>query len=591
MWFNGQGVGLGHTRLSIIDLSDGGRQPMVSASGSQVLVFNGEVYNYREIRRDLEIYGHVFHSESDSEVVLAAFMQWGVSSVTRFIGMFAIAIWDERDRVLRLFRDRLGVKPLYYSWDGRTICFGSELKALRSFTHWEPEINKESLGEYFQYGYIAAPRTIFNGVHKLLAGQMLEIADDKEPVVSQYWSVLEAEPLLDTEDELADRLEELLINAFSYRLVSDVPVGVFLSGGIDSSLVAAILQKNSGQHINTYTIGFRESQYDESGWARKIASHLGTHHNELILDISNAKDILPNWGELFDEPFGDISGVPTYLVSKMARESVKVVLSSDGGDELFGGYTNYSAIPSRWSFLYTLPLPARVLASEVLKLPVPNSVFFSNKLPRYAKLVERLHRIKYVLPSLLMESFFDQSISHWIEPDVAVLLGNNYSSPRTKLCNYKGTFGERMMLWDLHNYMPEDILTKVDRTSMAVGLEGREPLIDHRIVEFAFSLPMHMRMGTLGSKHLLRKVLYKYVPRELIDRPKQGFTVPLQKWLKIDFADLVQDYLEKDRIKSSGILNPDVVNIMTTNFLAGNGMHTNRIWLLLAFELWRDRWF
>ncbi|HWP47313.1 MAG TPA: asparagine synthase (glutamine-hydrolyzing) [Candidatus Limnocylindrales bacterium] len=594
LWRNSQGVGLGHTRLSILDLSERGHQPMVSQDGQIAMVFNGEVYNFREIRKDLEAKGYTFCGSGDSEVVLAAFCEWREKAVERFIGMFAIAFWDGKNQKLYLFRDRLGVKPLYYGWDGRNFWFGSELKALRAFRHWQPDIDRQALGEFFQYGYISDPRSIYRQVRKLPPGHWLILRKTGEPIVQPYWSVLDAldNPLRGPEKELENQLESLLIDAFRYRLVSDVPVGVFLSGGIDSSTVTAILQRHSGQSIHTFTIGFKENQFDESPWARRVAEHLGTHHTEYLLSVDQAKDILPRWATLYDEPFGDSSGIPTWLVSKVAREQVKVALSADGGDELFGGYTSYDFIPRKVATLQRIPgwlwnmvgTPLKVIPRDVL-------ILLGRILPagKGYKMIDRLIKLKYILPTLDPAQFFDLASSHWIVPEIDDLIGG-YSPQRHLLDVYTGSYEEQMMLWDLHYYLPADILTKVDRASMAVSLEGREPLLDHRLVEFAFRLPLNLRRGHLGSKHLLRRILYKYVPRELVDRPKQGFGIPLREWLLGDLLDLLDYYLDPIRIRNAGILNPKLVQRTVYEFKRGHSIDVNRIWLLLVFEMWREKW-
>jgi asparagine synthase (glutamine-hydrolysing) len=594
IWRNSQGVGLGHTRLAILDLSELGHQPMISPDGRVAMVFNGEVYNFREVRRDLESKGYTFRGSGDSEVVLAAFREWGEKAVQRFIGMFAIAFWDEENQKLSLFRDRLGVKPLYYGWDGRNFWFGSELKALRAFRHWQPAIDRQALGEFFQYGYIGDPRSIYQQVYKLPPGHWLELKVTGEPVVQRYWSVLDAagKSLTGSEEELKEQLEALLIDAFRYRMVSDVPVGVFLSGGIDSSTVTAILQHHSGQSIHTFTIGFKEDQFDESPWARRVAEYLGTQHTEYLLSVDRAKDILPRWAILYDEPFGDSSGIPTLLVSKVAREHVKVALSADGGDELFGGYMNYDLLPRRLATLQRIPSWLRSLAGTLLKaMPGDVMTILGQVLPagKSYKMKNRLMKLAHILPKVDPAQFFDLSLSYWMAPEVDDLIGGYY--PQRDLLNvYTGSYEEQMMLWDLHHYLPADILTKVDRASMAVSLEGREPLLDHRLVEFAFRLPLNLRRGHLGSKHLLRKILYQYVPRELVDRPKHGFGIPLREWLLGDLSDLLDHYLDPMRIHHAGILNPKLVQRILYEFKKGRSIDVNQIWLLLVFEMWREKW-
>jgi asparagine synthase (glutamine-hydrolysing) len=591
VWFGADNaVGLGHTRLSILDLSAHGHQPMISQDGRLAMVFNGEVYNFRDIRRQLEPYGYTFSGTGDSEVILAAFRQWGVQAVTRFIGMFAIALWDMQERRLTLLRDRLGVKPLYYAWDGNTLLFGSELKALRAFRLWQAEIDPASLAEYFQFGYINAPRSIYRNVFKLPPGHWLESGLHDEPVVQRFWSVLDALdiPLTGSEDELAEQLETLMVDAFRLRMVSDVPVGMFLSGGIDSSLVTALLQKHHG-NVHTFTIGFNEAKHNEAPHARHVAEHIGTNHTERILETDEAKRILPRWGELYDEPFQDSSGIPTYLVSKVASEQVKVVLSADGGDELFSGYNVYESVlkhVARRAGIAPAIRHAVVTADSILSFeridemialsPLPRSVI---KLMR-AKLTWRACRINDYLSAPTNGAMYEQAFSFW-KPHVIEVLTGAYNRDRETADDYPGTFAEQMCLWDLHNYMPGDILTKVDRATMAVSIEGREPLIDHRIVEFAFRLPLPLRRGPLGPKHILRKILY---------RPKMGFGIPLLKWLRGDLSHLLDDYLNHTDIISQGMLDPVIVDRTVRAFKRGDDYAVNRVWTLLAFQMWRQKW-
>lgn len=577
VWFSQDSrAGLGHARLSILDLSAHGHQPMVSADGRLVMVFNGEVYNYADIRRELVALGHHFSGTGDSEVILAAFAEWGIQrAVRKFIGMFAIALWDTAEARLTLIRDRLGVKPLYYGWDGATCWFGSELKTLRAFAHWQPEIDTAGLSDYFQFGYINAPRSIYRRVFKLPPGHWLELSGTGEPAVRPYWSVLDtaAHPLDGSEDELADQLETLMVDAFRLRMVSDVPVGMFLSGGIDSALVTALLQKHHG-NIHTFTIGFNEASRNEAPHARQIAEHLGTTHTERVLEIGEARNILPQWGALYDEPFADDSGIPTYLVSRMASEKVKVVLSADGGDELFSGYTLYSGCLDRWDKLRRIPL---FLRKAVARLPAPapgsRGAYYRN-----------------LLGCATPGEMYEQAFSVWPKQDARHLTSDGTIQYRELADFYPGNFAEQMCLWDLHNYMPGDILAKVDRATMAVSIEGREPLIDHRIVEFAFRLPLHLRRGALGSKHLLRKILYRHVPRHLVDRPKMGFGIPLGEWLRGELSHLVDDHLNPAEVRHQGLLDANLVARSVRQFRNGDARATNRIWSLLAFQMWRMQW-
>jgi len=563
-------------------------------------VFNGEIYNFRDIRKSLESLGHVFAGTGDSEVILAAFSQWGPVAVRRFVGMFAIALWSKADRRLYLLRDRLGVKPLYYGWNGSALCFGSELKALRAFKHWPPRLDRSAMADYFRFGYIAEPRSIYQNVFKLAAGHWLELGPEGETKIEPYWSVLEsaAAPRQSSEDDLAEELEALMIDAFRYRMISDVPVGVFLSGGIDSSILAAILQRHGGQRIKTFTIGFDDNAYDESPHAERVARYLGTDHTTRILKLSEAMQIIPKWGNLYDEPFGDDSGIPTLLVSQVASESVKVVLSADGGDELFSGYNGYTGVLARRRKLMAIPAWLRTATATGLRtLPVDQVDDFLamqrwpagvNHCLRH-HVTEPLARIRDRLQTHTMGEMFEQALAIWPEAELRELLGNEETPVRSNCDIYPGEDGEKLCLWDLHNYLPGDILTKVDRATMAVSIEGREPLLDHRLVEFAFALPFRFRRGSQGPKHLLRKVLYEYVPREYLDRPKQGFAVPLRQWLH-DMRALVDQYIEPGRIAAQGIFDPKAVRRLLARFDAGDRLAEQKLWLLLAFQIWHARW-
>ncbi|NVD73925.1 asparagine synthase (glutamine-hydrolyzing) [Duganella sp. BJB1802] len=599
-WLRDAGVGLGQTRLSILDLSSNGHQPMVSEDGQVVMAFNGEVYNFAAIRPELEALGHHFKGSGDSEVVLAAFRQWGMAAVDRFIGMFAIALWDRATRTLHLLRDRLGVKPLYYGWDGETLWFASELKALRQFGQWTPAIDQQALAEYLQFGYINAPRSIYRQVSKLEPGHHLTLAPQGAPQLQRYWSVLDAlkTPLQGSEQELSDQLEALMEDAFALRMVADVPVGVFLSGGVDSSLVAALLQKRRGTPLHTFTIGFSEARVDESPHARKVAEHLGTVHTERIMQPHEARDLLPQWGQLFDEPFFDSSGLPTYLVSRMAGEQVTVVLSADGGDESFSGYGVYDFMLAKWRQRAALPAPLLAALRALLALlPIDGADRLVTRLPlpralRHLlrhRLIERAIQLRDVVCARSLGQAYEAKFSIWRARELATLVAG-YAPVRASADDYPGTPADQMGLWDLHHYLPGDVLAKVDRTTMAVGLEGREPLLDHRIVEFAFRLPLAMRRGALGTKHALRRILYKYVPRELIERPKMGFAIPLREWLRGDLAHLIDQHLAPERLRAQGIFRPEQVAAAVAAFRAGDDRMTNRVWSVLAFQLWHERW-
>ena len=595
-WTNDAGVGLGHTRLSIIDLTQFGHQPMVSADGRHVIVFNGEIYNHAELRKQLQAAGHTFAGTGDTEVILHAFREWGTAAVRRFIGMFAIAFWDQQEQKLELIRDRIGVKPLYYGWDGKTLCFGSELKALRAFRHWTPRINPQAVGEFLQYGFISESRSIYEDVFKLQPGHRLVLRRGHEPVLEPYWSVLDhaREPLSGSDQDIEAQLEALLIDAFRYRMVSDVPVGVFLSGGVDSSLVTAILAKHYDRPIQTFTIGFAEDSHDESAWAARVAAHCGTQHATRTLHARDAAQLVGTWGTLFDEPFGDFTGSPALLLARVASENVKVVLSADGGDELFSGYNSYTAVLDRLRTLGHVPSWVARATSSSLAALYPS---------RLDALMKRLHvptpwrksadrkayRLKHQLDDPTPGGLMDLAMSYWRPDDISTLLGR-YTPPRKSANSYPGDAANQISLLDFHHYLPEDILTKVDRTTMAASIEGREPLIDHRIAEFAFRLPQHLRRGPLGPKHLLKRILYRYVPRSLVDRPKQGFSVPLESWLRDDLKALVSDYLAEDRIRRAGIMDWRLVSQVRKEFAEGDSHLALPVWFLVAFEMWREQW-
>ena len=580
-WLNGAGVALGHTRLSILDLSAHGHQPMVSADGRHVVVFNGEIYNFADIRARLEALGHSFAGSGDTEVILHAFREWGSAAVERFIGIFAIALWDEREQVLELVRDRIGVKPLYFGWDGSSLCFASELKALRAFRHWSPDVDREALGEFLQYGYVPDDRSIYKGVRKLYPGHRLRIRQGQQPVVEPYWSVLDIldTPLEGSDEDIEAELEALLIDAFRHRMVSDVPVGVYLSGGVDSSLVTALLARHYDQPIRTFTIGFAEKSHDESRWARRVAEHCDTVHSEYILEPREALEIARDWGSLFDEPFADSSSIPTLLVSRLASREVKVVLSADGGDELFSGYNTYKGVVERLERLSKLPgwLPNVARAGSALLAPAAT----------WAP-ARKLHHWNEMFKNPTPSGLINVAMSHWYPDQIRKLLGHYEGTAGYDV--YPGEPGIQISLRDFHHYLPGDILTKVDRTTMAASIEGRDPLLDHRLAEFAFRLPAHLRQGTLGPKHILRKILYRYVPRNLVDRPKMGFGIPKHLWLKGDLRELVDDFLAPDRIRRAGIMDSREVNRVVKRFRAGDASLAPRLWFLLTFEMWRERW-
>jgi len=592
------GLALGHRRLTIIDLSETGHQPMTTPDGRYTITYNGEVYNYQDIRKDLESQGFMFKGSSDTEVVLNAFVLWGPECVEKFIGMFAFAIWDSYEKALYLFRDRMGVKPLYFYNKNGIFAFASELKALHAGLGNELEIDETALGEFFHYGYISAPRSIYKHTYKLEPGCWMRISSDHTIEKHQYWSCprISKRPFIsDSEESLTDRLEEIMIDAFKTRLIADVPAGVFLSGGIDSSLVTAILARHTRTPIKTFTIGFHERNYDESRWAGKIAEYLGTEHTREIVTPEHAKEILPQWPEIYDEPFGDISGIPTTIVSRMTREHVKVSLSADGGDELFCGYHRYWVMNNLNRFISPIPALLPRLAGRIMGFLGSDKV--ANIAQTYPKLrlpaiKDRMRKFQAVLTYWqgTAASAYPYSVGYWLPHEIRMLTGA-YTDQRPGLVSCENNLLDAMMEWDLRHYLPDDILTKVDRATMYTSLEGRDPFLDHRIVEFAHTLPLEMKYKGRTMKYVLKKILSRYLPEALFDRPKQGFAVPIYSWLHDDLMELVETYLNPDVLRNQNYVDPGLVEQTIEEFRNKNGsIAVDRIWLLLVFMMWKERY-
>ncbi|HVN72426.1 MAG TPA: asparagine synthase (glutamine-hydrolyzing) [Desulfomonilia bacterium] len=588
-------LAMGHRRLSIIDLSPTGHQPMTTLDGRYTICYNGEVYNYRELKPELEAQGFTFRGTSDTEVVLNAFAAWGSSSVDRLIGMFAYAIWDSLEKSLYLFRDRMGVKPLYYYQHEGRFAFASELKGLHAALKEYLEIDREALGEFFHYGYISSPRSIYRNTFKMEPGAWIRVNEKGEVEKHIYWSqdaVCMQPELRGSEQYLIDRLEALMVDAFSKRLIADVPVGVFLSGGIDSSLVTAVLARNTGTPIKTFTIGFREKNYDESSWARAIADYLRTEHTEETVTPDHARAILPLWPEIYDEPFGDISGIPTTIVSRMTRKYVKVSLSADGGDELFCGYHRYWVMEMLQRYLSPLPASIpRAMGKALGFIGADTAADLASTHPglRLPAIKDRMRKFQAVLANWEGDAggAYPYALAYWLPQEISSLMGT-YHNPRPSLKETGRSLLSAMMLWDMRHYLSEDILTKVDRATMSTSLEGRDPFLDHRIVEFALRLPMEFKYQRGKMKYILRKVLERYLPAHLFERPKQGFAVPIYSWLHDELMGLVEEYLSPESLSGQAEIDPALVLKTVSAFKGKNGsVAVDRIWLLLAFMMWR----
>ena len=597
------GLAFGHQRLSIIDLAPSGHQPMSNDDGTLWITYNGEIYNYQELRKILIEKGHRFKSTSDTEVILRSYEEWGPEMVHRFRGMFALAIWDRTKEKLILFRDRVGVKPLYYYIQDNLFLFGSELKAFHKHPEFVKEIDPDALALFFRFGYIPGPHSIFKHTYKVKPGHYLEITRDRKVKETKYWDVIDyyfQPPLEKSEEEIETEFEKILIESFQYRMVSDVPVGVFLSGGVDSSLVTALLQKNSPKPLKTFTIGFYEKKCDEAPWAKKIAHHLGTDHQELYLSIKEVPEILSRFPELYDEPFGDSSGIPTYLVSRFAKEHVKVALSADGGDELFCGYDKYKKIEEFYTNINRVPGIISSLLPHLLLFFSPALAeriyrVFSPPLPKRLYIQDKFSKLKDVLKARKnFSQVFQTMNSYWNSDDISKLIITPYNSRSSYFDEFEKLSSldliSQMQAVDFKTYLVDDILTKVDRATMAVGLEGRDPFLDQHIIEYAARLPIEYKYRNKETKYILRKILYKYVPRNLIERPKRGFSIPIQEWFRGDLSGFLQEYLGREKIKKQGILNPFHVNGHVKRYLEGKSDNIHQLWLLLVFEMWYEKW-
>ncbi len=599
------GLGLGHRRLSILDLSPMGHQPMASGCGRYIITFNGEVYNYLEIRDEIEASGGgQWRGRSDTEVILAAIARWGVGpTLQRMTGMFALAVWDRAERILHIARDRLGEKPLYYGWLNGSLVFASELKALRAHPHWKGDVDRDALVLFLRHGYVPTPFSIYSGIRKLRPGTFLSVRPDGSSKESQYWSARDvaeqgvAEPFEGSEGEARDALERLLSRAVSRQMVADVPLGAFLSGGIDSSTIVALMQAQSTRPVQTFTIGFRETGHNEAEHAKAVARHLGTDHTELYVTAAEAMNVIPRLPELYDEPFSDPSQIPTFLVAQLARRKVTVSLSGDGGDELFAGYNRHFIGRSLWSRVGWLPRSARGLVAGAITAVSPghwNRALGAvmARAPgrlRYPNPGEKLHKLALVLGARDPDEVYLGLTSHWKRPESVVLGERSTAMANGHQPAALTDFTERMMYLDLIGYLPDDILVKVDRAAMGVSLETRVPMLDHQVVEFAWRLPLDLKIRGGQGKWLLRQLLYKFVPRELIDRPKTGFDVPIGDWLRGPLRSWAEPLLAEARLRHEGFFDPGQVRARWMEHLSGRRDWQQPLWNVLMFQAWLEK--
>jgi asparagine synthase (glutamine-hydrolysing) len=598
-------LALGHRRLSIIDLTDAGAQPMTSASGRYVLSFNGEVYNFPRLRQEQGISGYPFRGHSDTEVILAAVQHLGVEkAVSRLEGMFALALWDREERCLWLARDRVGKKPLYYGWCGNSFLFGSELKALRKHPDFDRDLDRSALGQYLQYGWVSQPRSIYQQVRKLPPGSLLKVSRDCQPwgpQPVQFWSAREVAEqgeknrFTGSYEDAIDQLDVVLNHAVDDRMVADVELGALLSGGIDSSIVVALMQKISDRPVKTFSIGFWEEKYNEAHYAAAVAKHLKTEHHEIYVTPDQALDVVDKLPHMYDEPFADSSQIPTYLVSKLAREQVKVVLTGDGGDEQLAGYRRYKNCLKHWQQVQRTPQPARNIMGSVTSAMGTGSWRFAQHyanrgkaVPRWtrklAKISQRSCNWSATAPQQILANKFnsclavDQFVPTAVNPATPLSDPSYWADVQDPLI--------AMLHYDYTGYLPDDILVKVDRASMAVGLEARAPLLDHKILELAWSLPPEYLFDGKQGKRVLRDLLVRYVPRELIDRPKRGFSVPVKEWLVGPLRDWAEDLISEQTLREQGIFDIQSIRDAWHQHLHGWANHSELIWSVLMFQAW-----
>jgi asparagine synthase (glutamine-hydrolysing) len=614
------GIALAHRRLAIIDLSPEGHQPMVSVDSRYMMVFNGEVYNHAELRAELK--ETVWRGHSDTEVMLAAISEWGLNvALAKFVGMFAIALWDKQEQRLYLIRDRMGEKPLYYGWVDNAFVFGSELKALKQFPNFSNSIDRDALALYLRHCYIPAPYSIYQSIYKLQAGGMLSLTLDdvhappanypayapfnsQSLKLQQWWSLHDVvasgqQNLITDEAQAVDLLESRLRESVCLQAQADVPLGAFLSGGVDSSLIVALMQSQATTPVNTFTIGFEDRRYNEADYALAVAKHLGTAHTELYITAHQALEVIEKLPQLYDEPFADSSQIPTYLVCSQARQHLTVALSGDGGDELFCGYNRYFWVKRIWNKISWLPFSTRKLLSNTLMvLPSRHCDYIysiiEHLLPSKFHVVlvgDKIHKMAARLATVGDDdALFYSLISEWKQPDNIVIGANEPSTLLTRPNDWPllANIEDRMMYLDAMSYLPDDILVKVDRAAMGVSLETRVPFLDHRVVELAWQMPLTMKYYNGLGKQPLRQILYKYVPKELIERPKQGFGMPVGDWLREPLRDWAEALLNEERLRKEGFFNPEPIRQKWLEHLSGQRNWEHSLWIILMFQLWLE---
>lgn len=609
VWLDGAGVGFAHRRLSVVDVSKSGHQPMMCSTGRFVIVFNGEIYNHLSLRRTMEQERNEpqWRGHSDTETLLHGFVAWGIrATVERCVGMFAFAVWDRREQVLVLGRDRMGEKPLYFGWQGQgqeaVFLFASQLNALKAHPGFSAGVNRDALHLLMRHSCVPAPHSIYEGISKLQPGHLMTVSLNRpKPQLQEYWSlaaVAEAgisNPLDGSSEQLTIELEALLKSAVGQQMVADVPLGAFLSGGIDSSTVVALMQAQSRQRVKTFSIGFYDSERNEATHARAVAQHLGTDHTELYVSGEQALEVIPLLPKLYDEPFSDSSQIPTFLVSQLARQHVTVALSGDGGDELFAGYNRYVLTRHWWRRLSYLPLSVRVRIAACIRSASPNrwSALLRPIQPllprslRMADMGDKLHKSAAVLGARGVDELYQRLVSHW-DPELLVIGGKepNIGPSSAELASRGLDDTQQLMAKDAMAYLPNDILVKLDRAAMAVSLEGRVPFLDHRVVEFAWRVPVGMNVRNGAGKWLLRQVLYRHVPRSLVERPKMGFSAPLDSWLKGPLRDWAEAMLDVGRLRREGYFVPEAVRAKWADLLDGRAQAQYLLWDVLMFQSW-----